>query len=59
MLHPFTQLHRSKDTDPTRKYEGIAMEAAARHQQGKDLFSSKDSSENAGAIMLQVSSINY
>ena len=59
MLHPFTPIHRSKDTDSTRTHEGIATEAAARHQQGKELFSTKGSSENAGAIKMQVSSINY
>ena len=59
MLHPFTQLHRCKDTDPTCTHEGIATEAAARHQQGKELFSTKDSSENVEAIKMQVSSINY
>ena len=59
MLHPFTQIHRSKDTNPTHLHKGIATEAAARRQQGKELFSTKGSSENAGAIKLQVSSINY
>ena len=50
-------INRSKDTAPTCTHEGIATETAAGCQQGKELFSTKDSSENAGVIKLQVSSI--
>ena len=50
----YSTCYRSKDTDPTHTCGGIATETAAKYRQEMAVFSADFSSEDTGAIKLQV-----